>query len=193
MNFFYCCLDKKKSISRDDPLDKSMHNTKIEIINNDIDHVSVSDIEINNIIEWNDTIEFRVPIKGGQVIKVYDGDTITVASKLPYNKSPLYRFSVRLNGIDTPEIKGKNVNHEEKEVAKNARDFLAKLILHKNVELKNIKTEKYGRVLADVYFKDICINELMIKEKYAVKYDGEKKIKPDSWLKYRIGDEKNIP
>ena len=31
----------------------------------------------------------------------------------------------------------------------------------------------------------------MIKEKYAVKYDGEKK--PDSWIKYRIADEKNIP
>ena len=44
--FFYCCLNKKKSISRDDPLDKSMHNTKIEIINNDIDDVTVTDIEI---------------------------------------------------------------------------------------------------------------------------------------------------
>ena len=55
---------------------------------------------------WKDTIPFIPPISGGVVIKVYDGDTITIASKLPYKKSPLYRFSVRLNGIDSPEIKG---------------------------------------------------------------------------------------
>ena len=54
-------------------------------------------------IKWEDTIEFTFPIKGGRVIKVYDADTITIASKLPYDKSPLYRLSVRLNGIDTPE------------------------------------------------------------------------------------------
>jgi len=32
------------------------------------------------------------PIKHGRVIKVYDGDTITVAARMPYPKSPLYRF-----------------------------------------------------------------------------------------------------
>ena len=55
---------------------------------------------------WKDTMPFIPPISGGVVIKVYDGDTITIASKLPYKKSPLYRFSVRMNGIDAPELKG---------------------------------------------------------------------------------------
>ena len=59
-------------------------------------------------IKWSDTVPFTVPITGGYVIKVYDGDTITVASKLPFDNSPIYRFSIRLAGIDTPEIKGKN-------------------------------------------------------------------------------------
>ena len=59
-------------------------------------------------IEWKDTIEYKVPIQGGRVIKVYDGDTITIAARLPYDDSQLYRFSVRLNGIDAPEIKGKS-------------------------------------------------------------------------------------
>ena len=58
-------------------------------------------------IKWEDTVEFTFPIKGGRVIKVYDADTITIASKLPYDDSPMYRLSVRLNGIDTPEMKGK--------------------------------------------------------------------------------------
>jgi endonuclease YncB( thermonuclease family) len=143
-------------------------------------------------INWDDTIEFKFPINCGRVIKVYDGDTITIASKLPYNESPLYRFSVRLNGIDTPEIKGKGIDDEEKLAAKQTRDFLSNLILNKYILLENIQNEKYGRILADIYLpiKDsnniIHINELLIRERYAVKYDGGTKKKPSSWIKYRI-------
>jgi len=134
-------------------------------------------------IEWKDTIEFTFPIEGGRVIKVYDGDTITIASKLPFDNSPLYRLSVRLNGIDTPEIKGKT--EDEKTAAKLVKDELSKLILNKRVSLKNIQTEKYGRILADVYIGELHINQWLITEKYAVKYDGGTKKSPESWLKYR--------
>ena len=140
-------------------------------------------------INWDDTVEFKQPIKGGRVIKVYDGDTITIASKLPYNDSPLYRLSVRLNGIDAPEIKGKGITEDEKEAAKTARDFLSNLVLNKYVKLENVETEKYGRMLADVYIGNIWVNELLLKERYAVKYDGGTKIKPSSWTKYRITGE----
>ena len=133
-------------------------------------------------IEWKDTIEFTFPIEGGRVIKVYDGDTITIASKLPFINSPLYRLSVRLNGIDTPEIRGKT--EDEKTAAKNVKDELSKLILNKRVSLKNIQTEKYGRILADVYIGELHINQWLITEKYAVKYDGGTKKSPESWLKY---------
>ena len=54
------------------------------------------------IIKWEDTVEFTFPITGGRVIKVYDADTITIATRLPFKDSPLYRLSVRLNGIDAP-------------------------------------------------------------------------------------------
>ena len=70
------------------------------------------------------------------VRRVYDGDTITIAAKLPYKHSPIYRFSVRLNGIDTPEIKGKN--EDEKKCAKMARDALKETILNKTVHLENV-------------------------------------------------------
>ena len=50
---------------------------------------------------WN-TVPFKPPIHNGYVIKVYDGDTIT-CNKLHYSKSPMYRWSVRIRGIDTPE------------------------------------------------------------------------------------------
>ena len=133
-------------------------------------------------ITWQDTVEFTFPIQGGRVIKVYDGDSITIAAKLPFDNSPLYRLSVRLNGIDTPEIKGKT--DDEKIAAKQAKDALSNLILNKYVTLKNIQTEKYGRILADVYIGELHVNMWLITEKYAVKYDGGTKKSPKSWLKY---------
>lgn len=140
-------------------------------------------------IKWEDTVEFTFPIKGGRVIKVYDGDTITIASKLPYDSSPIYRLSVRLNGIDTPEIKGKGISNEEKEAAKSTREFVSNLVLNKYVTLENIESEKYGRILADVYIGEINLNQLLIKERYAVKYDGGTKFKPSSWLRYKLTGE----
>ena len=153
------------------------------------DSAQIKEIETKNmrIIKWEDTTAFTMPITGGQVIKVYDGDSITIAAYLPMDSSPLFRFSVRLNGIDTPEIKGKN--EDEKAAARAARDALSDLILHKYIMLKNVDTEKYGRILADVYLDDLCINDWLIKEHYAVKYDGGTKKPPISWLKYRLTGE----
>ena len=125
-----------------------------------------------------------VPVSGGEVIKVYDGDTITIAAKMPFKGSPLYRLPVRLNGIDTPEIKGKS--EDEISVAKEARDALSALILHKNIVLKNVATEKYGRILADVYLDELHINKWLIDQRFAVKYDGGMKKSPESWVQYRL-------
>ena len=55
--------------------------------------------------------------------------------------------------------------------------------------MSNIESEKYGRILADVYIGDIHLNELLLKERYAVKYDGGTKRKPVSWLKYKLTGE----
>ena len=157
---------------------------KNDILNKNL--LNINYMSDGSDIKWEDTVEFTFPIKGGRVIKCYDADTITIASKLPYDESPMYRLSVRLNGIDTPEMKGKSVSDEEKEAAKLARDFVSNLVLNKYVKLENIESEKYGRILADVYIGDIHLNNLLLKERYAVKYDGGTKIKPTSWLKYKI-------
>jgi endonuclease YncB( thermonuclease family) len=130
-------------------------------------------------IEYKDTIGFVPPILVGKVIKVYDGDTITIASKLPNTENPIYRFSVRLHGIDSAEIKGKTAN--EKRIAIEARDKLHELIFGKMVHLKNISTEKYGRILADVYLDDLHVNQWMLDNNLAVLYDGGTKIRPPEW------------
>ena len=95
-------------------------------------------------------------------------------------------MKIRFYGIDTPEMKGKDVSSEEKEAATMARDYLSDLILHKYVRLENVQNEKYGRILADVHLGNYCLNEIMVKERYAVKYDGKTKQKPSSWLNYKI-------
>ncbi len=181
-NPFNNIFRSESSNNKDDIINKTLLNVELDKKN----LIYKNYMSDGSDIKWEDTVEFTFPIKGGRVIKCYDADTITIASKLPYDDSPMYRLSVRLNGIDTPEMKGKGVSDEEKEAAKQARDFVSNLVLNKVVRLENIESEKYGRILADVYIGDTHLNNLLLKERYAVKYDGGTKIKPTSWLKYKI-------
>lgn len=138
-------------------------------------------ISVNNLqdADWDNTAPFVPPVTRGKVIKVYDGDTITIASKLPYKSSEIYRFSVRLRGIDSPEIKSKSP--VEKELAMNSKMSLSNVILGQMVDLKNVSTEKYGRILADVYIDNVNISKWMLENKLAVPYDGGKKTRPPEW------------
>jgi endonuclease YncB( thermonuclease family) len=131
------------------------------------------------LVEWKDTIAYVPPVKTGVVIKVYDGDTITIATKLHYPDWTMYRFSVRLSGIDSPEIKAKSTN--EKKLAVLSKDALTKQIIGKTVELKNVSMEKYGRLLADVYCNGIHINKWMLENGFAVTYSGKTKKRPTEW------------
>lgn len=133
-------------------------------------------------ITYKDTIPFIPPLTEGKVIKVYDGDTITIASKLPFDQSPYYRFSVRLKGIDCPEIKTKNT--EEKQCAILIRDLLKDLLMDKIVTLKEVELEKYGRILAFVYLDEVNLSDLLCEKHMAVKYDGGTKHCPENWMTY---------
>ena len=137
---------------------------------------------LSSSIQIKDTIPFIPPITIGVVVKVYDGDTITIASKLPYPESPLYRFSVRLNGIDCPEIKG--AKESEKQCAQIAKQEMMTLVMNQVVTLRNVGTEKYGRILADVYVGEIHTNQHMIEKRLAVAYDGGTKMGPTDWMDY---------
>jgi endonuclease YncB( thermonuclease family) len=133
-------------------------------------------------IIYNDTVPFVPPITHGKVVKVYDGDTLTLAAKLPYEASPVYRFQVRFSGIDCPELRSKNSN--EKSVALLAKDFISSRVLNRIVELQNVEMEKYGRILARVYYDGICLNDQLVAENLAVEYDGGTKHCPDDWVHY---------
>ena len=137
---------------------------------------------------WKNTVEFVPLVTEGKVIKVYDCDTITIATKFPYlttlNESNImYRFHVRLLGIDTPEMKTKNA--DEKSIAQLAQKTLSDLILNKNVTLKNTSLDKYGRILANVYTENgVELSSWAITSRFAVSYDGGTKKSPISWGEY---------
>jgi endonuclease YncB( thermonuclease family) len=140
----------------------------------------LSPSEISQLV--NNSIPFVPQLTEGIVVKVYDGDTITIVSKLPYDSSPLYKFSVRINNIDCPEIKGSK--DDEKQCAKIAKQRVSDLILNRKIELCNIGTEKYGRVLADVVIDGQDIGTMLVNERLAFRYNGGTKKRPVSWLKY---------
>ena len=126
---------------------------------------------------------FIPKIYSSYVIKVYDGDTITISANLSRCSNTYYKFSVRFRGIDTPEMKSHS--EDEKTAAHIAKIALSDKILHKYVYLKDIKYDKYGRLLADVYYKGTCMNQWMLDNRYGVAYDGGTKHIPSSWLDYQ--------
>ena len=181
-----CCIpirqDKKVINSNSKSKDKKVTTSK-EKQNNKKNKKSGSfdtkDTNYLQYITYKETEIFIPQIRFAKVIKVYDGDTITVAAKLPFYESPIYRFSVRLRSIDSPEIKG--LSEKECQLAIESRDALDTLIFGKIIELRHNGKEKYGRLLADVYYNDIHVNKWMVDNGYAVKYDGGKKVRGDDW------------
>lgn len=133
------------------------------------------------MVSWEQTRPFIPPISCGRVIKVYDGDTITIAARLPFKDAQeMYRFSIRLAGIDAPELTGQSA--KERALAIVARDELRKLILNKEVVLKNQAIDKYGgRLLADVFCNDIHVNAWLLENKHAIPYHGKTKHRPPEW------------
>jgi micrococcal nuclease len=87
------------------------------------------------------------------VTNVVDGDTIDVTIDLGFDI--LVKQRLRLYGIDTPEIRTKDL--VEKEAGMKAKDFVEKAILLKEVMISTYKDKKgkFGRYLAEInYFKD---------------------------------------
>jgi micrococcal nuclease len=106
-----------------------------------------------------------------EVVSVYDGDTIKVIAH-PWPGISL-NTSVRVRGIDTPEIRGKC--QSEKLNAIKARDQ-ARSFVGTHVILNNIELGKYaGRVIADVLVGDEDLGEFLINSGLARPYDGGKR------------------
>jgi micrococcal nuclease len=108
-------------------------------------------------------------------VKNYDADTITV--NIP-DVHPIIgdHISVRVAGIDAPEIKGHLPC--EKEASRNAKRLVENLLKNaKRIDLVNVDKDKYFRLLADVRIDGIDLKSLLLKNKMAYQYAGGTKEK----------------
>jgi endonuclease YncB( thermonuclease family) len=145
---------------------------------------SMSKNIIPDTIDVKNVPKYIPQISEGRVVNVYDGDTIHIVGFV-INNPQLFKFSVRLNGLDSPEIKsGKSADTTEKEIAILAQQYISNIVNGNIVTLKNVSLDKYGRLLADVYCNGIYLNKEIIDKRLAVCYDGGTKIVPMSWKKY---------
>ena len=102
--------------------------------------------------------------------RCYDGDTCTFT--IP-GIHPLFgeKISVRIAGIDTPEIRGKCP--EEKALAKTAkRAAIAMLKGAKRIDLLRPERGKYFRIVADIMADGTDVGAALIRQGLAVPYDG---------------------
>ena len=132
------------------------------------------------------------------VLKIIDGDTVTVAlydrNHAAYSDKSLVKLNIRLFGIDTPE---KNPRLEDpnriaiKMMAAESHQYLQNLLrmgdANRIFTFLFLQDDKYGRPLAIVYRdnEDSCVtmkdawlksfNKKMIDDGYALPYGGGKK------------------
>ena len=103
-------------------------------------------------------------------ISNYDGDTIT------FNLHPIIgkKIRVRLNGIDTPEIKGKC--DKEKYDAEQAREMVGDILKDaEKITLKNMQKGNYFRIASDMIVDGESLGDMLIDAGMAIRYDGRKK------------------
>ena len=113
--------------------------------------------------------------KINNVNRIIDGDTLELVIDLGFG---IHRVEkVRLNRVDTPETSSKN--SEEKILGIEAKIYVENWVQNqKSIIIKTVKDDKYGRILADIYWTNgECLNDLLIKNGFAWEYDGTEKIK----------------
>lgn len=152
--------------------------------------LGIANTALASAYQAGDLIELRPKSKEftGQVIDVHDGDTITIIpttppvltgevqafsqqadgtihlSIMPQQTSPkkkqkAQKIKLRLSKIDAPEIK--------QAFGIRARNYLQTLILHRNISIQTIDTDRYGRKLAIIYLGKENINLQMVRKGYA--------------------------
>jgi endonuclease YncB( thermonuclease family) len=114
----------------------------------------------------------RLPPDGVYTVAgVRDGDSVY----LRHGKKLVH---VRLNGIDTPELK--------QPAGRDAKQFLSHLILHHAVRVRFHGKGKYSRAIADLYIKNTNVALFLLSSGYAwvyVAYCPSDRL--SSWLKHQ--------
>ena len=149
-------------------------------------------ISINELINAHNVPIFSLDGMSclAKIVDIYDGDSCKLVMKYG---GRLQCFNCRLAGIDTPEMKplrSKPGRELEIENAIKCRNRLAELccdyespssslhfkkIISRNTKIVQIdcgKFDKYGRLLVIIFINGQNVNEILVNEGYAKKYDG---------------------
>ena len=113
--------------------------------------------------------------------RVVDGDTFDATIDLGFDV--FVKKRIRFAGINAPESRTRDL--EEKARGLKAKDRVKNILEeNENFTLHSEELGKFGRVLGKIYLdkldgKDcltqVCLNELLIKEKHAIEYFGGKR------------------
>lgn len=94
----------------------------------------------------------------GRVIRVGDGDTFDIAFGEAGEK-----VRVRLYGLDAPELAQPH--------GREARDFLSKLLLNREVRVDKEDLDQFGRVVGQVFDSGLSINLTLVASGHAWVYE----------------------
>ncbi len=98
---------------------------------------------------------FADTIREGKVIKIADGDTLTIL----VDKQ---QFRIRLSDIDTPERK--------QPFGTKAKQALSDLAFGKQIRVIEVTKDRYGRIVGRVYVNEIDVNRELVAQGYAWVY-----------------------
>jgi endonuclease YncB( thermonuclease family) len=108
------------------------------------------------------------------VVSVYDGDTFTANLQDYYPAVIRDSISIRVYGVDTPEMK--DPKPEVKEQAKKAKELATSILKSgKPIKLKNVRRDKYFRLLSEVWVGNVLLADTLVKAGLAKPYFGETK------------------
>lgn len=119
-----------------------------------------------------------------KVLKVIDGDTFKIDIEKCFWKVFCKNLSVRVRGVDTPEIRSKD--EQKKQKAQEAKKFTEDFLKQGSVHLIYCTRDKYFRLLCNVkvrppeikgydYSQDRDLAQTLLSSGLAKEYNGGKK------------------
>jgi endonuclease YncB( thermonuclease family) len=133
-------------------LKSSMPNLGLDVVLSEEDFLS----------EYTELV--RLAAGSNAFLKVYDGDSLNVRTRLAH--------------IDTPEIKGQC--EFEIQLAKKARDYSQNFIkTHKSIEIKTVGVGRHGRPLVEIRSEGRYLNQELVEAGLARVYKGKR----ESWCR----------
>ncbi len=92
---------------------------------------------------------FADTVHSGKVIKIADGDTLTILVDTQ-------QFRIRLSDIDTPERK--------QPFGTKAKQALSDLAFDKQARVVEVTVDRYGRIVGRVYVGDVDVNRELVAQ-----------------------------